>query len=63
MYPSTLSIIKYKGFYTMNIYIFKICHCDICNVININVLKNMTNNTMYIVQELHTFPRSFKVPL
>ena len=28
------------------------------------IIKNiMTNNAMYIVQELHTFPRSFKVAL
>ena len=27
------------------------------------VMRNMTNNSMYIIQELHTFLYSFKVPL
>ena len=27
------------------------------------IIKNKTNNTMYIVQELHPLQYSFKVPL
>ena len=29
----------------------------------IEVIEGIINNTMYIVQELHTFSRSFKVTL
>ena len=27
------------------------------------IMNNMTNDTMYTVQELHIFPETFKVPL
>ena len=27
------------------------------------IMKNMVNSTMYVLQELHTFLKSLKVPL